>query len=254
MASSHYYWLCSLIWIWDSCGSPFSALWKCRMGENGTRWGHVWCVHLATQANAFIMHSLIHVASLAIGHKDPECLFKSCSCFLQVHRVAVRQGYVISSGHGLWMEVASYFWVKAFNCQVKVTLVLSSPVAETEKVMYFHRTAPGIVGPLLVWVPFLWCAVKPFTDLPSSCDMSNKCMYVALWLRVISYCSVTYLLLTNTNGMELSGGLQIEKAILSTLAAWGVLKELCCLLWFQLGYSWKGKILFSSLFRIAHVC
>ena len=34
-------------------------------------------------------------------HKDPECLFKSCSCFLQVHRVAVRQGYVLSSGHGL---------------------------------------------------------------------------------------------------------------------------------------------------------
>lgn len=187
-------------------------------------------------------------------HKDPECLFKSCSCFLQVHRVAVRQGYVLSSGHGLWTEVASYFWVKAFNCQVKVTLVLSSPVAETEKIMYFHRTAPGIVRPLLVWVTFLWCAVKPFIDLPSSCDLSNKWMYVALWLRVISYCSVTYLLLTNTNGMEIPGRLQIQKAILSTLAAWGVLKELRCLLWLQRGYRQKGKILFSSLFRIAHVC
>ena len=187
-------------------------------------------------------------------HKDPECLFKSCSCFLQIHRVAVRQGYVISSGHGLWMEVANYFWVKAINCQVKVTLILSSPVAETEKVMYFHRTAPGIVRPLWVWVPFLWCAVEPVTDLPSSCDMSNKWMYVALGLRLISHCSVTYLLLTNTSGVEISGGLQIKKAILSTLAAWGVLKELCGLHWLQLGYSWKGKILFSSLFRIAHVC
>lgn len=142
------------MWLWDSCGPASSASCKYHMGKKlGTRWGHVGSVHLTDlayclylpfiDACCFPLLWMVFWRPWKLTHKS-----------FQVHRrITVRQGCGVSSGYGLWMEVACYFWAKAFNCWVQDTLVLFFLLEWLRRPCVSSRKAKEIVGPLSAHPP-----------------------------------------------------------------------------------------------------